>query len=186
MTFVPRNESVSGKKGDEFIELLWLNHGRLFGFVRAMIFSANDAQDVYQETLMALWRQWEMFDSDRDFGAWAIGIARNKVLDYYKKSKHNSHRLDDSIVQQLATPQEPKETAKYLEARRDALAACIEVLADRHKELLRRCYDGQEAVPDVAKSLNRTTGSIYSSLRHIRLRLLKCVQFRLSKEFGCD
>lgn len=176
---------TSNERQLEFAEFVRIHHARLFGFVRTLVFDPNDAQDVFQETVLALWQAHESYDRQRDFGAWAIGVARNKVFDYYKSRQRERGRLGDEVLKQLAQRQEESaETTAYLEARRVALAACLDKLPQRQSELVRRCYDGSETVRDVAASLRRTTGSIYSSLNHIRKGLLECIRRRLSQEYG--
>ena len=167
----------------EFAELVRAHHARIFGFVRSLVIDPNDAQDVFQEAVLALWEGSAAYDSQRDFGAWAIGIARNKVFGYFKSKQNERARLSDEVMRQLAHRQEESaESLEVLAARRDALAACLGKLPQRQSELIRRCYDGRESVREVAASLRRTTGSVYSSLNHIRKGLLDCIQRRLAGE----
>ena len=45
----------------------------------------SDARDVLQETLLTLWTKRLEFDVARDFLPWAFGIARLKVLEFWRK-----------------------------------------------------------------------------------------------------
>jgi DNA-directed RNA polymerase specialized sigma24 family protein len=62
------------------------------------------------------------------------------------------------------------------EARREALALCVEKLDEEHRSLLWQVYSGKAKVAQLARSLKRTTHSIHSSLRHIRQTLLRCIE----------
>ncbi len=168
-----------------FAELLRLHYARVLGFVRAMVLDANDAQDVFQETVLALWQSQESFDSEREFGAWAVGIARHKIFDYFKSRRREQAHFSDAMLEILAERQSQRsEDLDYLQARERALKSCLETVQASQRELLRRCYEGNESVAEVALSMNRTPGSVYSSLKHVRVKLLECMRKRLEGEHG--
>jgi RNA polymerase sigma-70 factor (ECF subfamily) len=58
---------------------------------------------------------------------------------------------------------------------REALAQCVQKLRERDRELLLECYAQPNAIHAAADRLDRSTHSIYNSLRRIRRSLYECV-----------
>jgi RNA polymerase sigma-70 factor (ECF subfamily) len=70
------------KHGDllAFDELYARYAGRLFGFLRAQLPSAADAEDVFHETMMATLESAEVTFDRASFRTWLFRIARNRAL----------------------------------------------------------------------------------------------------------
>ena len=65
---------------EEFLEN-FLEHQRdLRAFIGSLVREPAAREDVFQEVALILWREWERFDRTKSFGAWARGIAANKIL----------------------------------------------------------------------------------------------------------
>ena len=59
---------------------------KLFGFIRNRVTSEEDAEDILQD----VWYQFSNFANVEDLenvGAWLYRVARNKVIDRYRKKK---------------------------------------------------------------------------------------------------
>jgi RNA polymerase sigma-70 factor (ECF subfamily) len=54
--------------------------GRLFGFLRAQLPTAADAEDVFHETMLATLESAEVTFDRASFRTWLFRIARNRVL----------------------------------------------------------------------------------------------------------
>jgi RNA polymerase sigma-70 factor (ECF subfamily) len=74
------------------------------------------------------------------------------------------------------------EASPVLEARRQALAKCLEKLRPQDRELIRKRYAPGESGQSVAESLERPVNSIYQSRGRSRRALLVCVNRQLSAE----
>ncbi len=59
----------------------------IYGFTRRYAASAEDAEDITQETFVKAWRHLKRFDRERNFKAWLFAIAKNTALDFVKKRK---------------------------------------------------------------------------------------------------
>jgi len=61
---------------------------RLYSFFNQNV--AGDVGDILQETFEACTKSIATFESRSTFKTWLWGIARNKLLEYYKKNRHGS------------------------------------------------------------------------------------------------
>lgn len=97
---------LAGLDGDAaaYARLLTALRGRLHGFfARRMGGRAGDAEDLVQETLIALHARRATFDRTQPLGAWVYAIARYKLIDHYRRTGRRIQvSLDDAGA--LAAP----------------------------------------------------------------------------------
>lgn len=77
----------------------WLSeHGDiLFGYALRLVSDRLVAEDLVQETLLAALKARASFSGSSSERTWLVGILKNKVVDYYRKSgrETNLERPDD-------------------------------------------------------------------------------------------
>jgi len=59
----------------------------LKSFVESKIFNKDDAGDIIQNANQVALNKRDIFDKDKSFEAWIIGIAKYQIKDYLKKNK---------------------------------------------------------------------------------------------------
>ena len=69
-----------------------------------------------------------------------------------------------------------------LEVRRQALCHCLDQLDPGHRELLERCYAGQDRIKTVAEELGQRPNVLYMSLKRLRGALFDCINRTLAAE----
>lgn len=81
------------------------------------IHSAADAEDVVQDTLLAMHLRRHTWDESRPLLPWVRAIARNKLIDHARRSRQHAHRSIDAVADTLAAVC-PRRTTDYLDADR--------------------------------------------------------------------
>ena len=66
---------------EEFVRLFVAHEGRLRAFIRALLPTWADVDEVMQETSLVAWRKFARFERGTNFMAWAATIARFEALD---------------------------------------------------------------------------------------------------------
>ncbi len=165
--------STSQKKL-EFTGLLSQSHQRLFAYVHSLVKDLNDADDIIQRTSLILWEKFESYDRRLSFFAWAAGVARLEVLNFIRKRGREKLCFSEDVATLLAQSTEAQ--ASDLEAQSAALSDCLQKLTVDQRELINSCYLQDSSVEEVARSRQRSTHSVYNSLRRLRRLLLECVQ----------
>lgn len=171
-TFEP--PEISEEQMDQYLELYARHQRRLFLYINAMLPSPADADEVFQETNIVIWKKFDQFEIGTDFLAWAYRIAYFQVRDYRRRAWRRAQCFTPEVLEQLAECAQEEEDA--LEDRRAALATCRQKLKDDDQLLLNQCYAPDARVEQVATRLDRKTTSVYRSLRRIRQLLLDCIQ----------
>ena len=92
----------SHDSGAEFADLLREAHRELFGFIFALLQNRADAEDVYQQTAMVLWRKFASFERGTNFVAWAIRVAQFEIKDYVKARRRRKVFFNDEILDAIA------------------------------------------------------------------------------------
>jgi RNA polymerase sigma-70 factor (ECF subfamily) len=165
----------------EFARRLRQNQTRLYGYIHALVRDLNDADDLYQQTALILWKKFAAFDATRSFFAWACGVARLEVANFLRTRARRRLYFSDDLSLLLLEAQEEMSNQE-LEDRRDALARCVEKLRPRDRELLAECYRDPAGVNGAADRLGRFSQSVYNSLRRIRRALFECIARALATE----
>jgi RNA polymerase sigma-70 factor (ECF subfamily) len=165
----------------EFAEYLRQHQTRLYGYLHSLVRDLNDADDLYQQTTLILWKKFAEFDRERSFFAWACGVARFQVANFLRARSRDHLYFSDDLNLLLAEAQ-AEITDGELDGRRDALIRCIEKLRERDRELLHECYGDDFDVHGAANRRARSPQSVYNSLRRIRRSLFECIARTLEPE----
>ncbi len=57
----------------------------LYNYILSRVSNAEDVQDIFQETILAIWQGLDNYKGDSSFKTWTIGIARRKIADFYRR-----------------------------------------------------------------------------------------------------
>ena len=165
----------------EFGEFLRQDQTRLYGYIHSLVRDLNDADDLYQQTTLILWKKFDEFDRRRSFFAWACGVARLEVANFLRGRARQRLYFSDDLNLLLVEAQAEMTNAE-LDDRRAALARCVEKLRQRDRELLAECYGEAAGVHVAADRRGRSPQSVYNSLRRIRRALFECIARTLAQE----
>lgn len=149
-------------------------------YVRRLLPSRADADDVMQEVSVVLWEKFKTFQPDGDFRAWAFGVARYEVLAWLRDKGRDKLVLDEAVVTRLAD--ESAEHEPHLERQREALESCMQKVAPDQRDLLMRAYQPQVRMQEVAEASGRTTSGFYQWLHRMRRSLMDCIRRTLAQE----
>ncbi|MEX0791921.1 MAG: sigma-70 family RNA polymerase sigma factor [Pirellulaceae bacterium] len=153
---------------------------RVFSYILALVHDRNDADDIFQETSLVLWREYGSYQPDREFLPWALGVARNQVLKFWRTRKGDRHVYSEVLVEQLAD--DALDIALENEPRRRALRECVKQLTGRQRQLIELFYGKNLAAMAIADAWDRSVFTVYKALKVLRRSLLRCIESRLVEE----
>jgi RNA polymerase sigma-70 factor, ECF subfamily len=146
-------------------------------YIRAEIRGRHDADDVLQEVGKSVVTSFEHYDSDRPFTNWIFGIARNQVLQYYRKRSKERTVFSSEFVEGLASAFDAM--VPTLSARQEALRECLKRLKAKQMELIRMYYQEEVPLTEIAERLNSPQSTVYVTMHRTRTALKDCVNRRL-------
>ena len=165
---------------EEFIELITNHWHQLFNLIFCVVQNFTDAEDLFQQTTMALWADFDKFESGTDFGAWSSKVARFRISTYIRSRNRQRVYFSEDLVKEFASV--PLESKDAHDARLAALAECRKKLSSADQELIALCYGGSDSIRDAAYRIGRPVESVYVRLSKIRSALYGCIERSLARE----
>jgi RNA polymerase sigma-70 factor (ECF subfamily) len=162
-------EQIAG--GDEgALEALFERYGdRLYAYLLGILRDESAAQDVLQETLIAIWKQAGSYRGEGRAIAWAFGIARNKALRAYRVRENLP--LDEEAENTTQTNSGDPERQAQLQQRREALRQGLNALAPQYREVLDLFFLHDMQLKEIAAICKIPLGTVKSRLNHARREL---------------
>jgi RNA polymerase sigma-70 factor (ECF subfamily) len=153
---------------------------QLFTYIHTVVRNLADADDVFQQTALALWRRFDTYDPTRSFLNWALGVARLEAIAWLRARARDRVRFSDELTLLLldafaSLPEEETST------RLDALPGCVDKLPESDLALIRECYNRAVDVATVAARLGRSAQSVHNSLARIRRALHDCIERAIAR-----
>lgn len=167
------------------VQKLFFQHAAaLRGFVFGLLADREAADDVLQELFLSVTQSADRFDPAKGgFLTWARGIARNKVLEHFRKRSHLPKFFDDDLLESLAESAGGQDGV--WQERRTVLAGCVRQLAPRARQILEMRYaETPAAPPEIAERLAWTVNAVNVALSRARRFLQDCSRRRLATGEG--
>jgi len=127
---------------------------------------ANDAlaDELAQETLLAVWRKAEKFDRAKAApSTWIFTIARNLRIDAYRKASRPE--LDPNDPALVPDPEEPQDRRVDRLQRAEAVRRAMTVLSVEQSEVVRLSFFEDLSHSAIAERLDLPLGTVKSRLR---------------------
>ncbi len=173
--------STNEERYSLFLKLFMEHQGRLLGHILRLMPDYTVAEDILQETALVLWQKFDTFEVDSSFMAWARQIAKNKVLDYIKKSKVRTIvQFDVEVIEALAAEEPIANDNQYSLA----LQGCIERLEDKSKQLIRLRYIKRLKVKEIAGQLGLTPNTLSKYMSRVHCMLRRCIEEKMTLQGG--
>lgn len=148
-------------------------------YIRSAVRDAQHAEDVLQEVARGAIEAFGEYDRSRPFLNWVMGIARYRILNYYRSQRSDKLVFDESVLRMIERGH--VDVAPSVSDREQALADCLKRVDGRSRDVLARRYDAGQAVSQIAERLETTPNAISRLLYRTRLLLKECVESRLKQ-----
>jgi RNA polymerase sigma-70 factor, ECF subfamily len=172
--------------GEELTRLLAQHRHILQAYLTVAVGDNQDAEDLYQEAVMAIWEHRAEFRLGTDFRAWALTIARNRTLAFHKNKKSRASPIDPRSLDALAAAAEQVFDHSDIPGRKRALHECLDRLQPAAREALELRYAKQEPMEDSARRAGRSIQGFYGILKRARQALRACVERKLGVSGGAS
>jgi RNA polymerase sigma-70 factor, ECF subfamily len=157
-----------------FLSLFLRSEREIFRYVAALVPNVSDAEDIVQQTALALWEKFELYDPAQPFTPWACRFALNKARQWIERRQRWQALLEHGLDEELA--QRRQELQPEFESRLRHLEACLGRLPQEQRSLVQGYYYERASIETLAERSSRTTAATYKMLQRIRQTLQLCVQ----------
>lgn len=164
------------KKEIKSVQFFRLYNGaqkRIYSYLLMLVHNHNDAEDLLQETASILWEQFHKFDKQRSFAAWAIGIARNKALDFLKSKRNSRPLFSDEFYDDISKLAESE--SENTDKRFKALRNCVKKLSTLDQNIINLRFEKGIPVKKLSQDSGYSVDAIYKRISRIYVVLRQCV-----------
>ena len=170
------------RDGDE--SALEALHARYAGPLYSLAFqvtrSERSAEDVVQETLLALWKDAGRFDPSKGtLSSWLFALARHKAIDMIRREANVRKRTADVDLELEQAPDDVDEEV-WVRVRRERVVAAIATLPEAQRTSLELAVFGGLTHVEVAEKLDIPLGTAKTRIRTALLRLREIIGSSLS------
>ncbi len=164
-----------------FARLVALHQREVEAYIFANVPRWGDVDDIWQETVVRLWEEFEKYEQGTSFGAWATRVAYYQILTWRKKQQRSKLVFDDAFVEAIAAEREVTSSAETRH-RLKALDSCLDDLSEKQRDLLTRFYAPQAKTKDIAAALQTSVDAVYKAVQRVRTALRTCIETRTREE----
>jgi RNA polymerase sigma-70 factor (ECF subfamily) len=159
---------------------LWVqSQAAISAYLTANVIDVHHAEDLVQEVAQVVAEKFGEYDPKRSFTSWALGIARHRLLKYYRSRARDRLVLSEAALVRLGEALERVE--HEAEDRRMALRTCLEQVDGRRRTVLEMRYGANAKVTAIASELNMSNDAVSVMLHRIRSMLHDCIQQQLAR-----
>ena len=138
----------------------------------SFIHDEHTADDLAQETFIAAARSLETFRGDSKVKTWLFGITINLCRAHLRKQRRRDNLLRALQAVTHLHPRAPgPEDSAVQHETSSQLRAAVEGLDEKHRIPVILFYVHDLSVPEIARTLGTTAGTIYSRLHYARKQL---------------
>lgn len=162
---------------ERFLKLFAHHENDLRTFIRSLLPTWHDADEVLQQSALVIWRKFDQFDPSTEFMKWACVIARFEALAYRRKMARDRLVFREDILELIAD-----EGASEIDTRQaeyDALESCLAAMPEKQRTLLTLAYTPGVKVKELAEQAGSTSAAFYMRLNRMRKDLMHCIESKV-------
>jgi RNA polymerase sigma-70 factor (ECF subfamily) len=174
---LPDPKRQSGDQADaqqRFLSLFLRSEREVFRYVAALVPNVADAEDIVQQTAIALWEKFDAYDPSQPFTPWACRFALNKTRQWIERRQKWQALLENGLAEELA--QRREELRPEFEVRLKHLERCLNKLPEDQRSMVEGYYYRRDGIEKLAEDSGRTIAATYKMLQRIRQALQVCVE----------
>jgi RNA polymerase sigma-70 factor (ECF subfamily) len=170
------------KAGDQgaFNEMVTRYWDRIYAMVNQLLRNTQDAEEVTQDAFIRAHRGLERFRGDSSFSTWlyqiATNLARNRYWYWWRRKRDRSISFDQPLTadsettlaevfpSEIESPQDATITQELV----DRVAECMELLNEKHREVLTLRNVQNLSYEEIASILDISVGTVKSRIARAR------------------
>jgi RNA polymerase sigma-70 factor (ECF subfamily) len=159
---------------EEALQQLYRRHAPLVFHLACRALDRAAAEEVVQDTFLAVWRRAADFDPARgSVRSWLVGIGRHRTLDELRARSRRPQAVDEAQLEVAFSAEEPlPDEALWREVQRNAVTEALAALPEPQRAALRLAFFADLTHAEVARTLKVPLGTAKTRIRS-GLRLLE-------------
>jgi len=164
---------------ESFVRLLVQHEPIMRAYLRGLLPSWQDAQDVAQEASLIAWRKFDSFTEGTSFRGWLLTIARFEALKRRRQLARTPLIFSDELWNILADESQDYDKTEHLH---NHLEKCLKRLDPKTRQLVVQCHAREVSIKEIAAFSHKSESAFYKWIQRIRIKLMDCVnQFQVEE-----
>ncbi len=169
---------LAARAGDEGAYRVFLSdvsnylRGWAQGGLRRAGRSTAEAEDIVQETLIAIHTRRHTWDPDQPVGPWLHGVGRHKLIDSLRRRTGHDHLSVEAFAEVIPAPAAASDLAE------GDILNMADSLPERQASIVRSIFVDGRKTAEVAATLSMSEGAVRVALH----RALKSLAARFGKD----
>ena len=165
---------------ERFLRLWVETQPTLAAYITSCIGNFHEAEDILQEVSLVLHKKFAEYDSTRPFIAWALGVARNEILNQRRTHARNFICYQGDLMDRVTSTY--IELAPELDDRIKALKHCLGKVEGRSAQALRLRYETDLKPQEISEQMGIKPVAVRVLLSRTRDWLRQCVERTLAAQ----
>ncbi|MBK7104982.1 MAG: RNA polymerase sigma factor [Ignavibacteriae bacterium] len=163
--------------GTAFKQLINIYRVQLFGYLWRFSSSRFEAEEMFQETLIKVWKGLKKYNNQQKFSSWLFTIAHNVAMDSLRKRKTETNILainENNDMESFARPDEDFVKKERIEI----INRTVENLTEKQKSVFLLRQHGELTFKEIAETINEPLNTVISHMHYA----VKKIKKQLAKE----
>jgi len=157
---------------------------RMFHYIYTQTNSYHDTEEMLQDVFLKVARKLDQFEGKASFKTWIFKIARNVVIDYYRKQnkERRSIAVEKDFLEDIAGEDESAETTVLRNFHIDGLLQIINRLPSHYRTVLHLRFIEEFSIQETSEIMGKSTLSVKAMQRRARLALSEQMNLEVSSQ----
>jgi len=174
-----RTTSNDDERYEAFVRLLVEHEPRVRSFLRGLLPTWHDVEEVTQEASLIAWRKFDDFEDGTSFGGWLLTIARFEALKHRRRVARSPLVFADDVWDLLAQDACGEDVQPI---GRRHLEPCLGKLKPGQRRVLLKTHTPGVVMREVALQSGKSEQAFYKVIQRLRAVVLACVTKALAAE----
>jgi len=152
---------------------------RLFSYLLKLSGNRMLAEDLFQETLIKVWKGFKSYNEQNKFSSWLFSIAHNVAVDSIRKESVQNTVRSFEEVQPFASDNNPHDAFEEKETNELVMAA-VSTLSEKQKQVFLLRLHSSMTFKEISKATNQPLNTVLGHMHYAVSRIRK----KLNKEYG--
>lgn len=157
--------------GDEqALRAIYTSYGRrLYAYALRLTGNQGVAEEVIQDTFLAVWNGARGYRGDSKVATWLLGIVHHQALNATRRKRLPTTEMEDAL-HQAGNTDKPEDVATATDRRR-ALSAALAQLTRDHRTVLELVFYQGLSLTETARVLKCPVGTVKSRLSYAKTHM---------------
>lgn len=164
-------DKCKANDGEAYRQLMKLYQNKLYGYLWRFSLTEDEADEMFQETLIKVWKGIRKYNEQKKFASWLFIIAHNVAMDYLRRKKNKTLVPLDEINEQSNLPLIDDQIVRQEEL--EKINQIVMNLSNKQREVFLLRQSGELSFKEIAEITKQPLNTVLSHMRYAIKKIKK-------------